>query len=346
MRHTNPPPLLIALLCAFLLAANFARVFAQAQRGAFQPQLVQRGTLRIWGDTYMSSVVLAWEARFRKYHPEVQFDTRLMGTDTGMPGLYSGVADIALFGRASNTTENDGFLHTLQYRPLQLRLMTGSLNVAGMSYAPVLFVAKSNPLQHLTLTQVDAIFGCGQSGESAPAKTWGDVGLGGEWKDKPIHVYTFDMESGSGLFLLHALQGESRKMNWTIIREYSDERRSDGSIYESGQQTMDALRRDPYGLAVSGLRYADGEVKALALAVRRGFPYVEATRVTLIEGSYPLTRVTYAFVNQPPGQSVSPLVEEFLRFVYSNEGQSLIAASSDFLPLSTQDAAQQVLSLR
>lgn len=311
----------------------------------FEPQAVPAGTLRIWGDTYMSSVVAAWEEHFRRYHPDVQFVTNLMGTDTGMSGLYAGNADIALSGRESNTTENDGFLHTLQYKPLQLRLMTGSLDVPGRSYAPVLFVNKDNPLGRLTLAQADAVFGCGQPGVR-PARTWGDLGFGGEWKDKPIHVYTFDMESGTGAFLLHALQGESRKMNWAVVREFRDQRRPDGTSYEAGEQTMDALLHDPYGLAVSSLRYAGGEVKALALAAGSGSAYVRATRETLIDGSYPLARMTYAFVNQPPGKPVPPLVKEFLRFVYSDEGQRVISDSHGFLPLTKKDAARQVNLLK
>jgi phosphate transport system substrate-binding protein len=275
---------------------------AQAPATAFEPQPVSTGTLRIWGDTYMSSVVAAWEEHFRRYHPDVQFVIQLMGTDTGMSGLYTGNADIALSGRESNTTENDGFLHTLQYRPLQLRLMTGSLDEPGMSYAPVLFVNKDNPLDRLTLPQADAIFGCGAA--VTPARTWGDLGLGGVWKDKPIHVYAFDMESGTGNFFLHSLQGENKKMNWAIVREFSDRRRPDGTTYEAAEQTMDALLHGRYGLAVSGLRYTGGDVKPLALAAASGSRYVEATRETLIDGSYPLARMTYVFVNQPPGKPV------------------------------------------
>jgi phosphate transport system substrate-binding protein len=291
----------------------------------------------------MSSVVLAWEKHFRRYHSDVQFETRLLGTDTAMPGLYTGKADIALFGRESNTTENDGFLHTLQYRPLQLRLMTGSLDVPGTSYAPVLFVHKDNPLDKLTLAQADSVFGCGQPGQAAPVRTWGDLGLGGDWKDKPIHLYTFDMESGTGIFFLHALQGDSKKMNWEIIHEYSDQRRPDGTNYEAGEQTMDNLLSDRYGLAVSSLRYATSNVKALALAPASGSAYIQATRETLIDGTYPLTRMTYAFVNQPPGQPVPSLVKEFLRFAYSDEGQKVVSESKGFLPLTKQDAAQQVI---
>jgi phosphate transport system substrate-binding protein len=291
----------------------------------------------------MSSVVLAWEEHFRRYHSDVQFETRLLGTDTAMPGLYTDKADIALFGRESNTTENDGFLHTLQYRPLKLRLMTGSLDVPGKSYAPVLFVQKDNPLDKLTLAQADSVFGCGQPGQAAPVRTWGDVGLGGDWKDKPIHLYTFDMESGTGVFFLHALQGDSKKMNWNIIQEYSDLRRPDGTSYEAGEQTMDALLRDRYGLAISSLRYTNSNVKALALAPASGTAYIQATQETLLNGTYPLTRMTYAFVNQPPGQPVPSLVKEFLRFVYSDEGQKVVLDSQGFLPLTKDDAAQQVI---
>ena len=293
----------------------------------------------------MSSVVLAWEERFRRYHPEVTFEIKLTGTDTAMPAIYNGVADIGLLGRESNQTENDGFLHTLQYKPLQLRLMTGSLDVPGKSYALVLFVHKDNPIKELTLKQVDSIFGCGQPGQSTSPRTWGDLGLGSEWTDKPIHVYTFDTESGTGLFLQHKLQGDGRKMNWEIIREFPDARHTDGTSYEAGEQTMNALLHDRYGLAVSSLRYANGDVNPIALAATSGSTYVQASRETLIDGTYPLTRMTYAFVNQPPGQPVPPLVKEFLRFVYSEEGQELIEKSHGFLPLTKEQAAKQVLLL-
>jgi phosphate transport system substrate-binding protein len=348
-------PIRLATLCALLLAAITPCALVveaqsapepQTQLQGFVPHSVPAGTLRIWGDTFMSSVVLTWEERFRHYHPEVRFENRLMGTDTALPGLYTGKADIALLGRESNTTDNDGFLHTLQYRPLQLHLMTGSLDIGGKSYAPVVFVHKGNPIDGLTLQQLDAVLGCGQPGESVPARTWGDLGLGGAWKDKPLHAYTFDAETGTGLFLLHTLQDESRKMNWQIIHEYHDLRRPDGSTYDSGQQIIDALGADPFGLAVSGMQYADERVKPLLLAATSNQSFVHATRRSLINRSYPLARMTYAFVNQPPRQSVPALVKEFLRFAYSEEGQRLIEPSSGFLPLARQDADAQILRLQ
>lgn len=329
----------LGILCGAALLSP--ATVAQTDGSRVQPHAATAATLRIWGDTYMQSVVLAWEQHFRQHHPEVQFENRLMGTDTAMSGLYTGNADIALLGRDSNTTENDGFLHTIQYPPLKLRLMTGSLDVPGESSAPVLFVHKELPLEELTLAQLDFLIGCGQS-HAAPPQRWGDLGLAGVWKDKPIHVYTYDAKTGTGLFLLTVLQAGSRKMNWQIIREFRNGSHVDGTRYDAGEQIMDGLMKDPYGLAISSLHYANPKVKALKLARTQDSEYVAPTRDTLIDGSYPLTRTTYVFLNRPPKAGVAPLTAEFLRFIYSDEGRKLVEEQSGFLPLTAKDAADQL----
>lgn len=290
----------------------------------------------------MASIVELWKEHFQRYHPEVRFEIKLMGTDTGMAGLYGGVADIALLGRESNTTENDGFLHSLQYKPLQLRLLTGSLAAPGKSFAPVFFVYKNNPLSGLTLDQIEQIIGCGESPQRKPIETWGDLGLSGYWKEKRVHLYMFDIESGTGAFLLRRLQGESKKLRWENIQEFRDARHPDGTAYDAAEQIIDALRKDPYGLGVSNLHYAVEDVKPLALAVNSDSPYIPASRKTVADGTYPLARATYAFVNAPPNQPASPLVKEFLRFVYSDEGQGLVKDDGGFLPLSSQEAMKQI----
>jgi phosphate transport system substrate-binding protein len=332
------------MLCKAPLAASV--LLAQQGLPIAPPPAGPGGTLRLWGDPAMASVVQAWENRFQRDHPEVRFETRLMGTDTAMPGLYGGVADLALVGRESNTTENDGFLHSLQYKPLQLRLMTGSLDSPGKSEAVVLFVQKSNPLRRLTLPQVRQLLSCDAKDGPCRPPVWGDLGLGGEWRAKPVHLYLIDTESGTGTFFLHAVQGESRRLNWQPVREFSDSRHPDGTIYEAAEQIMDALANDPLGLAVSSLRYASSEVAPLALSAGSGSPYVMAMRESLIAGTYPLARRTYVLLNQPPGQPVPPLAKEFLRFVYSKEGQEIVSESGGFLPLAAEDAAAQAALLR
>ena len=311
----------------------------------YQPQAVS-GTIRIWGDEFMSGVVQSWEQGFQKFHPQVKFETKLMGTATAMPSIYTGVADLALIGRETNTTDNDGFLHVLQYRPLRFELVTGSLDVPGKSYALAIFVHKDNPVSKMTLAQLAAIFGCESKNEVPNIRTWGQLGLTGKWKDKPINLYTFDAETGTGIFFLHTVLADSRKMNWENLKEFKDIRNPDGSVYESGRQIIDALKKDRFGIAVSSIRYMNSEVKQVALASREGGRFFQATRENLILRKYPLTRVTYAFVNLPPGQSLDPKVREFLRYIFSREGQTDVARDQGYLPLSEDSIRKQLKKLK
>lgn len=301
--------------------------------------------LRIWGDTDMSDILNIWEAAYQQQHPGARFENHLLGTDTAIPALYGGLADIALLGREPNQTEHDGFLHSMQYEPLEVQITRGALDAPGHSYALVVFVSKDKPLQHLTLAQLALAFGC--SGRCRPARTWADLGITGTFAHRPLHLYTFDMESGSGVFFLARIQGPSRKMNWAAVREFKDIERPDGTLVSAGEQTMNALLADPDGLAISGLFYADSsehstQIKAVALAAAAPGPYVLPTRETIINAKYPLTRTTYAFADQPPGKPLNPNVRDFLRFLLSSEAQQrLLSTQPNFLPLSAVDATRE-----
>lgn len=324
-----------SLICA--LAALSLSAVAQE----YHPAQTVSGVLRVWGNPMMSGLAAQWAAGFRKFHPGISFEINLMGTDTGMSAVYLGKADLALFGREPNTTDSDGFLHVLQYRPLTLELVNGSLDVPGKSYALAAFVHKDNPLTKLTMEQLQSIFGC-ENG----LRTWDQLGLAGKWKNKPIHLYAFDVDSGTGQFFLHAVLGGSRKLNWEHLKEFKDIHNPNGTTDESGRQIIAALRKDPYGIAVSSLRYADPEVKPLALAAKGSDRYVEATRDNLIARTYPLARRTYVFANQPPDTALDPKVKEFLRYTLSREGQEDVIREGGFLPLSDETAQSQLAKIR
>ncbi len=335
-RRTRPIFSLRRLLS--LWPGPFVALLLAATMHAQQP-------LRIWGDTDMGEILSIWEVAYEQQHPAARFENHLLGTDTAIPALYGGLADIALLGREPNQTEHDGFLHSMHYEPLQLQITRGALDAAGHSYALAVFVSKDNPLQHLTIAQLALAFGC--SRRHPPARTWADLGLAGPAAHRPLHLYTFDMESGSGVFFLTRIQGPNRKMNWAAVRESRDIEQPDGTILSAGEQTIKALLADSEGLAISGLRYADSpdhstKIKAVALATAVSGPYVLPTRETVINATYPLTRTTYAFADQPPGKPLKPSVRDFLRFVLSRDAQlRLLSAQPNFLPLSVADAATE-----
>lgn len=300
------------------------------------------GTIHVWGPANMAALARNWAEGFQRVQPGVKVEFTLLGSDTAIPGLYSGRADIAFLGRENNITDDNGFFRPMQYKPVRFELTTGSLDVPGKTNALVVFVHRDNPLARLTLAQLDALFGHERlRGAPKNIRTWGDLGLTGEWADRPVNLYGYDAETGTGQFFLKAVLGGSRKMNWDNFREFKDLKRPDGSACTSAEQSLDALRQDRYGLAVSSLRYATAETKPVALAAGAAGPYFQATRDTLISRQYPLARTTYAFVNRPPGNALDPKVREFLRYIFSREGQADVVREGGYLPLNDETLAAQ-----
>jgi phosphate transport system substrate-binding protein len=307
----------------------------------YRAEAAVTGTVRIWGHPYMAAVTKYWADGFARFHPGAKVEAKLMGSDTAVPGLYSGNADIALMGRENNVTDDNGFSRPKQYKFTRLELMNGSLAAPGKSDALVIFVHKDNPLARLTLAELDAILGCERRRGHGPIRTWGDLGLGGDWAGRPIKVHTYDADTGTGIFFTHVVLRDSHKMNWERITEYKDERNHDRSILRAGQQIATAVEDDRYALGISGARFATARVKALAIAEKEGGAYYPATRETLVARSYPLARATYAFVDVAPGKAMDAKVKEFLRFALSREGQADIERDRGYLPLSTAVLAEQ-----
>ncbi len=330
----------VFLLLSLGIAA--APGLAAGELPAYTAERSLAGAIRIWGPAGMTGLARAWAEGFRRVQPGVEVEINLMGSDTAMPGLYSGQADIAFLGRENNVTDDNGFFRPMQYKPERFELTTGSLDVPGKTNALVVFVHRDNPLARLTLVQLDAIFGYERRrGAAAAIRTWGDLGLGGEWASRPVNLYSYDLATGTGQYFVNAVLGGSRKLNWENLREFKDRRRPDGSIHCAADQSLQALREDRFGLAVSSLRFASPEVKAVALAVDPDGPYVHATRATLISREYPLSRATYAFIRRPPGSDLDPKVREFLRYLFSREGQADLEAEGGYLPLNHDTLAAQ-----
>src|SRR5262245_2345600 len=163
---------------------------------AYQPEQIVTGTLRLWGHSspgtdFMGKLVKLWQEGFRRHHPGIQFDNRMYGTASAMGALYTGAGDLAILGREIWPAEIEAFTRVMRYAPLGIDIATGSLDIRNMDFALNVYVHKNNPLAKLTLTQVDAVFGSEHLRGARNIRTWGELGLTGEWKDQPIRVYGF-----------------------------------------------------------------------------------------------------------------------------------------------------------
>ena len=320
----------------------------------YKPQQTVSGTIRASGDRAMAGLMNRWEAGFKRYHPGVQFIATLNGTASGVYGLEMRTADIALMGRPLNPFERYGTYERSWTYPVEIEVATGSARSLHKSPALAIFVHKANPLARLTLAQLDGIFGAQRGGgwqalswiESAARsaagdiRTWGALGLGGAWSDKPIHVYGPPLlgPGAVSFFQVRVLHGGAM---WNEdLREYADRR-----------AMLADLSHDPFGIAYAPLAYESAGVKAVALAQTAAGPFVKLTADGVRNRSYPLARPVYIDYTIDDEKSEiarprpDPKVKEFLRYVLSRRGQADIANEGAYLalPAAMVDAQRKLL---
>jgi phosphate transport system substrate-binding protein len=126
------------------------------------------------------------------------------------------------------------------------------------------------------------------------------------------------------------------------LKEYSNTYdANDKPVISSDAFMMKDLGKDPYAIAYSGIAEQTPEVKSLALAEKKGGPYVAFTRETVAVRTYPLTRSMYLYVNKAPGKPLDAKVDEFVRFILSRQGQEAVAQQKVFIPLTAAAVAEQ-----
>ena len=336
----------------------YTRRFDLSGLPQYRPEQQASGTVRMWGSNYIadSHLMQYWEQGFHKYQPNIQFDTtNLKSSFLGSAGLYTGLADIGAEGRAMNWFDLMAFERVKNHDPIDVAMATGSYDVTGWSFAFAIFVNKANPISGLTLEQLDRTFGSQRSGAWVKTtwhpelargadqniRTWGQLGLTGEWKDKPIHVYGYSPEYDMALGFAEMAMHGSDKWN-EDLREYANFANSDGTIRVAAESFMADLSKDPYGIAYTGINFRTPETKAIPIARSEAGPFVELTIDSVQNRTYPLTREVYLYVDREPGKPVDPKVKEFLRYVLSREGQEAVMRDGKYLPMTKELLEEQL----
>ena len=353
----NPYRKILAATATLLLASN--SVLGAVERSPetafvdglplYAPQGQVGGTIRLWGHgsyrrNFMGKLLDRWITRFHQLQPGVRFENRMYGTASAIGALSMGAGNIALLGEEISPQAALEFRRARGYAPTEFQVATGSLDVNFFDSAHMIFVHRDNPLAQLSLAQLEAVFGTEGKLGSTPLRTWGQLGLTGEWADKPIQPYGWKVDEDFALFFRERVLGDSHRWN-PAIKEYVHVMRPDGTQYDHGQQIVDALAADPYGIAISNIRYARPDVKTVALSWHPGDPAVQASRATLIAQQFPLVRIIPAFIDRAPGKPVEPAVREFLRFMLSREGQQALVEETGYLPISAAIIARQLIEL-
>ena len=317
----------------------------------YQPQVKAAGTIREWGANYFTDGLLAgfWEEDFHKYQPDVKFDYHLQTSEHAISALCFKVSDLSPLGRQIMWDERLAFQRAFDYQPTGVVIVTGSYDVSGWNPAIGIFVNKSNPVSRLTLKQLDGIYGCERAGlwnaltwdkskargPEGNIRTWGQLGLTGEWADKPIHILGYNLEFHfTEEITTRCFGGVTNKWNETL-HEYDNELAPGGKLKLAGQLMIEEVSRDPYAIAyvAGGTTWLTPQSKALGLAAREGGPYYELTIENVRNRTYPMYADVFAFLNRDPRQPMDPKLREFLRYVLSREGQEQVVRDGKYLPL-------------
>jgi phosphate transport system substrate-binding protein len=331
-----------ALAIVLLAACVALRAQSQGALRAYHSDRLVRGTVRIWGHgalghDFMETLVKDWESGFRAVQRGVIFETRLQGTASAIGALYTGSGDLAIMGREIRPFEIEAFREVLHYTPLGIEVATGSFDVRNKDFALGIFVNRDNPLSKLTLAQVQGVFGCERGRE---IRKWGDLGLAGEWANRPIHLYGYQIWRGFADFFRDAVLAGSHRWNPSLL-EILPAKASDGSDIDDGDVMLERLSKDRDGIAYCGMHYHNTIVRPLDLAVNARGPFYAPTKENCIQRTYPLTRVIVGFINRPPGGPPPEAVAEFLRYILSRDGQASVLREGDYLPLNAGVVREQ-----
>jgi len=317
-----------------LLAAVAATVFstgAMAQAIQIDPELpVYRpvpgisGNLKSIGSDTLNNLMTLWSEGFQAIYPNVRIEIEGKGSSTAPPALIAGTSQFGPMSRQMNQREIDAFTQRFGYPPSAIR---------GAVDALAVYVHKDNPIQCLTMQQVDAIFSkTRRGGHPTEINTWGQLGLTGEWANRPISLYGRNSASGTyGYFKEAAL----------FNGDYRD------SVKEQpGSSTVvQGVASDRFAIGYSGIGYRTADVRAVPLAARPGATCYGVEPENVYSGDYPLSRFLYIYVNVNPNQPLDPLRREFIRFVYSRQGQEA-TVKDGYLPVTNAIAQEDLRAMR
>ena len=340
----------VACLLSFIAFAGLAAAKDPDLPPPYQPPAEKvSGNISIWGHgalggrfDFIEAVVKKWEEGFHKYHPDVTFQNRLHGTASAIGALYTGGGDLALMGREIWPFEITAFKEVKGYEPTGIDVVTGSYKTRNRGYAIVVFVHKDNPIRSLTMRQLDSIYSVDRKRGGPPVRTWGDLGLSGEWADKPVHSYGFSIARGFADYLEQAVFLNGHRWN-PEMREFADLPGSLGGATDGGQRALDAMAKDKFGIALSGALYGNPDVTPVAIANDDGGPFVLPSEATVMDHSYPLTRIITLFIDRPPGKPVAPPIREFVRYILSRDAQqAVLREGGGYLPILAPDATREL----
>ena len=281
------------------------------------------GNLSSVGSDTLANLMTMWAEEFNREYPNVNIQIQAAGSSTAPPALTEGTSNLGPMSREMKDDELEAFEDKYGYKPTAVPVAIDALAV---------LVNKDNPVKGLTIPQVDAIFSSTRKcGHETDIETWGNAGVA-EWGSKSIQLYGRNSVSGTyGYFKENALCKGDFKSN-------VNEQPGSASVVQSVTSSVN-------GIGYSGMGYTTSGVKMVPLAKKEGQPFVDAKPENALNGTYPLTRYLYVYVNKKPNQPLAPLENEFIKMVLSKAGQQVVIKDG-YIPLPAKIVEKVLTTLK
>lgn len=281
------------------------------------------GNISSVGSDTLANLMTLWAEEFKKLYPNVNVQIQAAGSSTAPPALTEGTSNFGPMSRKMKDGELAAFESKFGYKPTPIGVAIDALAV---------YVNKDNPIEGLTIPQVDAMFSATRKcGYANDISTWGDAGLTGEWANRPVQLYGRNSVSGTyGYFKKNALcKGD--------FKDSVNEQPGSASVVQGITKSIN-------GVGYSGIGYKTSGVKAVALA-KEGTDFIDATPENASNGAYPLGRFLYVYVNKHPNKGLPPLEAEFIKMIMSKTGQ-LVVVKDGYIPLPAKVAEDQLSKIQ
>jgi phosphate transport system substrate-binding protein len=321
MKHTK--------VLAFLLGVLSSSVVSAAEVDPALPDYERvsgvSGNFSSVGSDTLANLMTLWAEEFKRFYPNVNIQIQAAGSSTAPPALTEGVSNIGPMSREMKDNEIEAFENKHGYKPTAIPVAIDTLAV---------FVHKDNPIEGMTIAQIDAIFSSTlRCGYPESIDTWGNIGLTGVWANRDVQLFGRNSVSGTyGYFKETALcTGD--------FKNSVNEQPGSASVVQSVTTSIN-------GIGYSGLGYTTSSVKAIPIASEEGEEYYSATAENAIAGNYPLARFLFVYVNKEPNKPLAPLEREFVKLVLSKAGQEVVLKDGYIpLPINVIEATYEALGL-
>jgi phosphate transport system substrate-binding protein len=295
-----------------------ATLFLAGAAGCIRAQSPQK-SIRVWGYKGMEPVMLRWEAAYERQHPSVHFENQFYGAAAAAAGLYDDAADVVVMGREMWTADSMAFHWVFQYAPFSVEVLAAGTDAPPPSYSPVVIVNRENPLQQISMAQLDAIFGSLRKVAPGNLRQWNELGVDGALAQHAIKPVGFSEDEALGVFWRKRVLREDYKPNPA------------SALLRSEADVVRAVEKDSAAIGYASGTAANASQGVKVIAVDGVAP----TALTIANSTYPLSRRVSLYINRKPGAAIEPTVEGFLSFCLSNAAQTELRANEGYISLPT-----------